>query len=148
MAGHRTRDRQAMWRGAPAGVVATEIALVVPILLLFGLAAADFGRVAYFQQIVTNAARTAVDVGATRQFTSFTRAHWEADIRQAAVEELQSAPEFDESELEYELATTTDDDGITRLSVSLAAPFRTVVQWPGLPTEILLHARIKARQFR
>jgi Flp pilus assembly protein TadG len=120
----------------------------VPILLLFGLASADFGRVAYFQQILTNAARTAVDAGATRQFTSLTRTQWESEIRNAALDELQNSPTFVESELEYELTTTTDDDGITRLAVTLAMPFRTVVQWPGLPNEILLHARIEARQFR
>jgi Flp pilus assembly protein TadG len=130
------------------GVVATELALVVPLLLLLGIASADFGRMPHFQQIISNAARTAADTGATRQFTNFTRAAWEADIRRAAVEELANMPGFDESKLEYSLSTTTDGDGVTLLTVTVAIPFRTVCQWPGLPSNVMLHARVEARQFR
>jgi Flp pilus assembly protein TadG len=150
MTSSRSYNRGAHRRRRPRrhGVVAAEMALTIPILLLFGLAGADFGRVAHFQQIVSNAARTAAETGATRQFTDLTQADWEAEVRQAALEELQSIAGFDEDNLEYSLTTSTDADGITRLEVSVAYPFRTAVAWPGLPAGVTLRARIETRQFR
>jgi hypothetical protein len=135
-----TRGRQ--------GAVACEAALVTPILLLFALGGADMGRVAHYQQIVSNAARTAAEVGATRQFTDFTRPTWEADMRQAAVDELQNIPGFSEEEMEFSITTSGDvDDGI-RIEIQVGFPFRTVANWPLLPSEIHLHKRLVTRQFR
>ena len=129
------------------GAVACEAALATPILLLFALGGADMGRVAHYQQIVSNAARTAAEVGATRQFTDFTRPAWEADIRQAAVDELQNIPGFSEEEMEFSI-TTSGDGGGTRIEIQVGFPFRTVANWPLLPSEIHLHKRLVTRQFR
>jgi hypothetical protein len=129
------------------GAVACEAALATPILLLFALGGADMGRVAHYQQIVSNAARTAAEVGATRQFTDFTRPTWETDIRQAAVDELQNIPGFSEEEMEFSL-TTSDDGGGTRIEIQVGFPFRTVANWPLLPAEIHLQKRLVTRQFR
>jgi Flp pilus assembly protein TadG len=131
-----------------SGVVAAEVAIVVPVLLLFALAAADFGRISQSQQIVSNAARTAAEFGATRQFSSHNRDAWEADVRRAAMNELESISEFVEADVEYELSTSTDSDGIVRLAVTVAYPFRTVISWPGMPTAVTLRQRIEFRQFR
>jgi Flp pilus assembly protein TadG len=135
-------------RTSRRGAVAVEAALTVPILILLGLACSDFGRVAHFQQVVSNAARTAADFGATRQFTIFTQAQWEADVRQAALYELQSLPNFDESELTLDISTSTDADGIVRIVIEVAHPFRTAVVWPALPSQVTLHDQIEIRQFR
>jgi hypothetical protein len=129
------------------GAVACEAALATPILLLFALGGADMGRVAHYQQIVSNAARTAAEVGATRQFTDFTRPTWEADIRQAVVDELQNIPGFSEEAMEFSLATS-DDGGGTRIEIQVEFPFRTVANWPLLPAEIRLQKRLVTRQFR
>jgi hypothetical protein len=130
------------------GAVACEAAMATPILLLFALGGADMGRVAHYQQIVSNAARTAAEVGATRQFTDFTRPTWEADIRQAAVDELQNIPGFSEEDMVFSISTSGDGEDDTRIEIEVGFPFRTVANWPLLPSEIHLHKRLVTRQFR
>ena len=131
-----------------AGTAATEFAIVCPVMLLLALACSDFGRIAHHYEVVANAARTGAERGATQQFTDFTRPFWEADVRQAVTAEMQSLQNFDESQLTYSLSTTTDSDGLARIVVNVIYPFRTVVTWPGLPSETQLHKRVEFRQFR
>lgn len=130
------------------GVAATELALTLPIVLLFAFASADFGRIAHCDQIVSNAARSGAESGATHKFTDFTRPDWEADVRQAVIDEMTNIDGFDESKLEYELSTSFDSDGLVKIVVEVGYPFRTVVTWPGLPAEVDLYQRLEARQFR
>jgi hypothetical protein len=128
--------------------MATEFAMTIPLILLFALACADFGRVAHFDQVVANAARTGGETGATHSFTEFTRSNWEAGIREAVIAEMQNIPGFDQSQLAFELSTTKDADGLNRIVVVVSYPFRTEVAWPALPSEIVLHKRFEIRQFR
>jgi Flp pilus assembly protein TadG len=132
----------------PRGVAATELALCLPVLLLFAFASADFGRVARYAEIVSNAARSGAESGAIHKFTDFTRPDWEADVKQAVVDEMSNIPNYDESKLVYQLATTTDADGLARIAVDVTYPFRTVVSWPGLPTNVDLHRHFEMREFR
>src|SRR5262249_3567571 len=131
-----------------SAIAATELALAVPILLLFAGAAADFGRVAYYQEALANAARTGGETGATHQFTSYTRPMWEAEVRQAVVDEMASLPGFNDGDLTYELSTTIDADGLAKIVVEVGYPFHTAVAWPGLTEEVNLHERYETRQFR
>jgi Flp pilus assembly protein TadG len=130
------------------GVAATELALTLPIVLLFAFAGADFGRIAHFDQVVSNAARTGAESGAIHKFTDFTRPDWEAGVRQAVVDEMSNIPGYDASKLVYQLSTTTDADGLARIVIDVGYPFRTVVAWPGLPREVNLHQRFEMREFR
>jgi Flp pilus assembly protein TadG len=130
------------------GTAAAEFAIVLPLVLLLALASCDFGRIAHFHQIVANAARTGAETGATHQFTEFTRASWEAGIRQSVVNEMGNIPDFNESEMGYELSTTVDSDGVAQIAVEVSYPFRTVVAWPALPSEVVLRKYVEFRQFR
>src|SRR5215204_5140225 len=130
------------------GVAATELALTLPIILLFAFAGADFGRIAHFDQVVSNAARTGAECGAIHKFTEFTRPDWDADVRQAVTDEMSNIPDYDDSKLAYELTTSTDADGLARIVVDVRYPFRTVVAWPGLSREVNLHQRFETREFR
>lgn len=132
----------------PPGAVATEIALVLPVVLLLVMAAADFGRVAHYDQVVSNAARAGGETGALRQFTPFTRPAWEAAVRQAALSEMQSLPGFDEAQLDYSLSTQLDADGLAQIVVEVAYPFQTRVAWPGIPSLTQLRQRYEIRQYR
>ena len=132
----------------PRGVAATELALTLPLVLLFAFASADFGRIAHFDQVVSNAARIGAESGATHKFTEFTRPSWADQVRQAVVDEMHNIPDFEGSKLEYQLSTNTDADGLARIVVEVGYPFRTVVAWPGLPTEVKLHQRFETRGFR
>jgi Flp pilus assembly protein TadG len=149
---NRTMRRNRIQSGPPAaqnaGVVATEFALCVPLLLLMALACADFGRVSYYQQVVCNAARTGAETGATHKFTPYTRSAWEAGVYQAVLAEMQNMPNFNAGELNYNLTTTVDSDDMARIKISVSYPFRTAVAWPALPNEVQLHKNVEFRQFR
>jgi Flp pilus assembly protein TadG len=127
---------------------ATEFAIVLPMLMLFALGGADFGRIAFYSDVVSNAARVGAEVGGTRRFTADTRAAWEAKIQQAITEEMQNVPHFNASRLISTVSTHTDSDGIIRVIVDVSYPFTTVVNWPALPHEVTLHEHVQYRQFR
>lgn len=131
-----------------SGIAATEFALTLPIVLLFALACADFGRISFYEEVVSNAARTGAETGATHKYTDFTYATWAAGVEQAVLDEMQNIPNFDSNQLGYDLTTSEDADGLARIVVEVTYPFRTVVSWPVLPTEVQLHQRFETRQFR
>jgi Flp pilus assembly protein TadG len=131
-----------------AGTAATELAIILPVLMLLALGGADFGRIALYSEVVSNAARVGAEVGGTRRFTIDTRAAWEGKIQQAITEEMQNAPNFDAGRLESNVSTVTDSDGIVRVNVDVWYPFQTVVNWPLLPHEVKLHEHVHYRQFR
>lgn len=130
------------------GTAATEFALLLPLVLLLALATCDLGRIVHAHVVVSQAARTGAEVGAVQQFTSYTRTTWEDDIRQAVIDEISNLPNFDLADLQYELSVELDADDIPLVGVEVAYPFRSVVSWPLLPTEVLLRERIDFRQFR
>jgi Flp pilus assembly protein TadG len=130
------------------GIAATEFALALPILMLVALACADFGRISYYHQAVANAARTGAESGATHGFTDFTKSAWESSVQQSVLNEMQNLPNFDPAELNSQVSTTMDADGLARIVVDVTYPFRTVVEWPLLPSEVMLNQRVAYRQFR
>jgi hypothetical protein len=138
-----------IWNDAHrAGTAATEFAIVLPMLMLFALGGADFGRIAFYSEVVSNAARVGAEVGGTRRFTLETRAAWETKVQQAVTEEMQNVPNFDAGRLESSVSTSMDADGIVRVIVDVSYPFNTVVNWPVLPHEVKLHEHVHYRQFR
>jgi hypothetical protein len=147
---YEARGQRRRWHGPsfPAGAVVVEFALVIPLIMLFALGIADFGRIAYFHQVVCNASRTAAEVGAIHKFTSYTRTSWENDVYQAALAEMEHTPNFNVSEMQFTLSTTIDADGMAIINVSISYPFRCNVPWPGLPTEVMLTKQSQFRQFR
>src|SRR5215470_857277 len=118
------------------GTAATEFAIVLPMLMLFALGGADFGRIAFYSEVVSNAARVGAEFGSTRRFTAETRPAWETKVQQAVTEEMQHIPNFDAARLESSISTSTDSDGIVHVNVDVSYPFDTVVNWPVLPHEV------------
>jgi Flp pilus assembly protein TadG len=130
------------------GTAAVEFAICVPLLLLFALASADFGRASYYHQVVCNAARTGAESGATHKFTSYTRPAWENAVHEAVLAEMNNIPHFDVDQMTYQLTTTVDADGLARVRLGVSYPFRTAVAWPGLPSSVTLSKAVEYREFR
>ncbi len=130
------------------GTAATEFAVTLPLVLLLALACADFGRISHYYEVVCNAARTGAESGATHKFTAYTQSDWQNDIHDAVLAEMQNIPDFKSGDLAYNLSITTDIDNLATINVSVTYPFRTVVAWPGLPSQVMLHKTIQFRQFR
>lgn len=142
---HRSRSVATLRR---AGAAAVEMAVVAPLVLLLALAATDFGRVVHAYCVVSNAARSAAEYGGMHAFTSYTRDSWETAVRQAAEDEMNGLGGYQSQNLQFDVVTTTDGDGLYRVAVSLTYPFSTTVAWPGLPAQVVLGHRVEMRRIQ
>lgn len=140
--GSRARVRQ------PAGTTATELAVVLPLLLLFAVACSDFARIIHYRQLVASAARSGAQRGAMQQFTDYTQSDWEQRVRQAVIDELEHLEPFDAAATEISVASMKDASGTKRVAVEVALPFDTMLAWPGLPTHVLLNHHAEFQHFR
>jgi Flp pilus assembly protein TadG len=136
----RRRDRRA--------TAATELALVLPLLMTLILGCVDFGRIAYAYCAVSNASRTGAEYGATHNFTTFTRASWQSRVKQAVIAEMSGISNFDASQLQVDVNTTSDTYGLFRVTVDVQYPFTTIIGWPGVPQNVVLWRSISMRQIR
>jgi Flp pilus assembly protein TadG len=127
---------------------ATEFAIVLPLLVFFAIAAIDFGRFVYVNLAVSNAARVGAEYGATHRRTPQNASLWEAQIVQAAKDELGGIIAADAGELDVSVEANPDASGLTRVDVEVAYPFRTIVAWPAIAGEVSLRHRVTMREFR
>lgn len=116
------------------GVAATEMALVLPLLLLLALGATDFGRFAHTWIAVTNASRAGAGFGGTHPFSPASRAAWDAGVKQAVVQEMEGVTAFDVSRLSVVVTPQTDTQGRQRVAVQVTYPFQTLINWALLPS--------------
>lgn len=130
------------------GATATEFAIVLPMFLLLVFACCDFARVIHFRQHVANAARVGATHGAMIRFTNATEADWRSDVENVMREELANLPSTDPSDSIIDVQFRDLSSGARVVETEVTLPFRTVVQWPVLPTEIQIHHHAEFHQFR
>jgi Flp pilus assembly protein TadG len=130
------------------GAAAVEMALVLPLVLLLTFAAVDFGRVVHAFLVVSNAARCGAEYGSMHEFTAYTRPSWESQIRSAMEDEMHGLKGFSATNLQSTYTTTTDSDGLFQLQIKASYPFATIVNWPGVPANVLLSHQVEMRQIR
>jgi Flp pilus assembly protein TadG len=128
------------------GAAAVEMAIICPVVILFALATTDLGRVAYTYMAVSNGARCGAEYGGQHTFTPYTQASWQSQIRQAIDAEMQGVSGYDPSKLQAAITTTIDSDGLNQVLVDVTYPFSTIVNWPGLPSYVLIDHRVEMRQ--
>lgn len=125
------------------GQSAVELALVTPILVVLLLVAADFGRVFYTSIAVNNAARAGAQYGSE----SIVTAADSAGITAAARTDGWSSLSVTATQCTCETSTIvtacatsycTNNPSATYVTVTVTAPFTTLVAYPGLPSSITL----------
>jgi len=135
------------------GQSAVELALVTPILIVLLVVAADFGRVFYTSIAVNNAARAGAQYGSE----SIVTAADSAGITAAAKTDGWSGLNVSASQCTCETSTIvaacatsycTNNPAATYVTVTVTAPFTTLVNYPGLPSSITLtgHAIMQVQQ--
>lgn len=130
------------------GLSATELAVVLPVLISLVLGAVDFGRVFTTSIALANAVRIGAEQGATHRLTALTSASWEQRIRSAVLDELQDTPQLDLAHLAIVIEPVIEADGRQRTIVSAEVPFRTIVDWPGMPHLLPVGHTVSIEQFR
>ena len=143
-----------MRRHKRSGAVLVEFAFMLPVFMTILLAGVDFGRFAYLYIGVTNAARAGAEFGAMRPTptTGGNLANWQQGVRNAVTAELTNNTGFDASSLVVPTPTVsnpaTDPLRLKRVRVEVRHPFRTLVNWPGIPNIVTLRSAIQMRVLR
>jgi Flp pilus assembly protein TadG len=140
-----TPDRRSWLR---AGTTALELVCVLPVLIAIILGAADLGRFAQYDNIVSNAARLGAEYGATHRRTDLNAEAWEERIVEVAQEELAHLPDFDANAVTLNLEVTDEDDDPLQVEVEVTYPFEMIVDWPGLPGQFDIRAVVAYEEYR
>ncbi len=135
-------------RRSRQGTSAVELALILPVVIALALGTVDLGRVAHYENVLSNAARVGADYGATHRLYSFNRTQWESRIIARVQEEAAHLPHYDPTRLQVHVDTFTQADGTLRVEVEAAYPFEMTVDWPGLPGGIDLRHRTAEQEYR
>jgi len=125
-------------RLARPGASSVELALLLPILGLFFLVAADFARLYYHYTIVTNCARNGALYGSDP-----------VAALESPYTTLQAAALADASDLNPQPTVTStngmDTSGNPYVEATVVYPFTTISSYPGLPNPINLTRTVRMR---
>jgi Flp pilus assembly protein TadG len=130
------------------GTAALEMVMVLPIILVIVIGAADLGRRLHHDNVLTNAARCGAVYGATHAVSDHTAADWIARVTDAVEQEAQHLPGYSRDRLAVTVDIHDHLDGSRRVEVGVAYPFELVIPWPGWPREITLQHRNSQRRYR
>jgi Flp pilus assembly protein TadG len=128
------------------GTALVEMAIICPLVLLMAFATTDFGRVVYAYMSVSNAARVGAEYAALHGFTAYSQASWESQLRQVVDNEMQGLSGYQSANLQVVINATTDAAGVSLVSVEVRYPFSTIVNWIGVPSEVLLDHAVEMRR--
>ncbi len=131
-----------------SGAAATELAIVLPLLIVLSLAAVDFGRFAYIAIAMDNAVRVGAEHGATRSFTSFNYDNWEDNVKERVSDELADIKAGWLTDLEVTVSTSSTSNSLARVNVQANGNFSTIIDWPFLSDATNIRRQISIRQFR
>lgn len=135
--------------GRRRGATATELALILPLLITIVLACIDFGRFGYMYIAVTNAARAGAGAGSTKRVTASTLGNWRTEVRAAVTGELSGQTGYDANRLTIpDPQLITETSGLKRISVQVNYDFRMIVPWPLLPNQVTLSRTVQMRMIR
>ena len=132
-------------KARPLGQAAVELALAVPVLILFVLAGSDYARVFYVSIEVNNAARA----GASYGIQSTAKAQDLSGMQTAALNDGTNISGLSASATEYCTCSNhakftcgsspACQDQATYVQVTTTATFHTYFTYPGIPNTITLN---------
>jgi Flp pilus assembly protein TadG len=146
--------------GRRRGAAAAELAIVLPLLATLVLGSVDFGRFAYYQIAVTNAARAGAGYAIMNPYnvgSPSAGSTWQTNILSTAQAELSGqigSANAAHLAISPAPAVTADanGDGLNYVTVTATYPFTTIVnwQWTGLniPHTLTLSSTIQMRMIR
>jgi Flp pilus assembly protein TadG len=131
------------------GTTATELALVLPLLMLLALACVDFGRVAYLHIALNGAARAGAAHAIMNPDIAAGSGNWQEEIQQKAREEMEQQTGYDPDRLTTTATLTLEPTGLRRVRVEATyASFEPLVPWPGIPAQLTLVRAVEMRCIR
>ncbi len=147
---NRSRHRP---RQLSRGAAATELAVILPVLVTILLGCVDFGRFAYNYIAVTNAARAGAAYAMMNNYTTSTYSTWVSNITAAAQAEMTGQAGYNSANMTVAApVVTVEASGLRRVQVTVSYPFQTVVNWSwvglGIPSSLTLQGSTVVRLIR
>ena len=130
------RDDRRKVNSARLGAAVMELAVLLPLLALLFVIAVDFSRAFYFSLTLQNCARAGA-LYASDPFVAHESPF--ASCEEAALSDatnLSPAPTITQT-------NGTDADGRAYVEVTATFPYRTVLQFPGIPAEMTLTRSVR-----
>jgi Flp pilus assembly protein TadG len=124
-------------RAGRRGTAAVELAFLLPLLAFLFVIGVDFGRCFYHYVIVTNCARNgAAYAGSHPDYAANAAGIQAAALADAA--NLSPPPTVTST-------TSTDADGNPCARVTVSWTFRTITNFPGVPSEVVVTRTVQTR---
>jgi Flp pilus assembly protein TadG len=130
------------------GAAATEMAVLLPLLIVLCLAAVDLGRYAFVSIALGNGSRVGAEWGATHRYDVANDAAWRANLDEAVRAEFTAEADIDPELLATEITVTADSYSLPRIEVRAEYPWNTIVTWPMIPRPLLLEHTTVIRRYR
>lgn len=127
---------------------AVETAIVLPILMTLAFGAVDFGRVMGLSAELSNAVWVGAEYGATHRPTTLAYSSWLSGCQDAVLNELSDSNDFSIGQVAVTVNLLTDSSGNQQVEVTATYLFKTVVDWPYLPTRVPLQSTVVMSQYR
>ena len=131
---------------------------MLPIMMTIILGCVDFGRFAYLYIAVTNAARAGADYGIMRPTPTSPGAlpAWEQGCTDTIVDELMGNTGLTRTETEAKVVVPSpvfdpalnQPAALRKVQVQVSYPFQTLVNWPGIPRQMMLTRSVDMRIIR
>src|SRR5262245_61578030 len=99
-------------RRTRAGVAATELALILPLLMLLARACVDYGRVAYLNIALSSAARAGASHAIMTPYDPDSFEPWKLAIQQRARDEMELQTGHDPGMLTTDTTVTVEANGL------------------------------------
>ncbi len=131
-----------------SGTSATELAVLLPLIVGLCLVAVDLGRFGYTYIALSQAVQVGSQYGASRDVTSFSESDWLDQVEQAVVDEMTGIPNFDPGRLNVTISTVEEPDGLNRIELDATYPFDLVIDWPFVQNPLVLRRTYTTRQFQ
>jgi len=135
-------------RNRRRAAAATELALTLPLLLLLAFGCVEMGRAVAIYAMVSCAARTGAEYGATHGYSSYTYSSWQSQVQQQVQNAVQGNPSLNSSLLSVSVDTTPETGGFNLTTVTANYQFSTITQWPGIPHQFTITHTVGMRRYR
>lgn len=130
------------------GAATTELAILLPLLVLLCLITVDLGRACQCGIALASATRAGAEYGATRLFDPANSADFIDRVTKSAREEFSSQCGLNPATLQITCEVITSSDGLHQCRVTGTYAFHTLIQWPTLPSTIQLKRSSTFRRYR
>lgn len=121
------------------GAALAELAILLPFLVFVFVIAIDWARIFYYTVTIDNCARN----GAIYASQVFNSQEWQGTSAQ--IQDVQNAAVADAGSLnpalktsDVNIATIKDSDGNSAVVVTVNYTFKTIINYPGIPSQVSL----------